>query len=579
MGFGDGGRGRVMHARRLVIGIAIGLAALPAGRGGSADAPPGGADEATLKAARLGSDGPSLLGYFRQRTVGEADRARIVSLIRQLGDPAFAVREKASAELEAVGLPAVGLLRQAERDPDVEIVRRAERCLQRIEKVPSTALSAAAARLVARRPPDGAADVLLNYLPLADDETVGDEVRDALAAVARADRRSDAVLLKALDDPLPLRRGAAAEALARSGRPELVDAARRATADPNLEARLRATLALVTSARDKAAVPKLIALLGELPQSLGWRAEEVLVRLAGGQNPNASLGADAAARERCRAAWQAWWDRNGAGVDLARLDGAPRQLGYTLVVLIDAQAMGAPGLPGRVFELNAQHEVLWKIDGLQYPIDAKVVGADRVLIAEYHSHRVSERDFSGKVIWSRNVLMPVSVQRLPDGHTFIASRNMLMELDAAQPDGNLKQVWSHPRAQQDLIAAYKTRGGEIALLTNGGQCVRLDAARKEVGSFPVNFQRGFMFFPGIEVLPSGRLLLTQAGGVREYDPDGKPGWQASARQPTSAQRLPNGNTLVSELSGKQVLEMDRNGQPVWEYKPADGSTPLRAYRR
>src|SRR5438128_2544271 len=83
---------------------------------------------------------------------------------------------------EAIGLPAVGLLRQAERDPDVEIVRRAERCLQRIEKVPSTALSAAAARLVARRPPEGAAEVLLNYLPLADDETVADEVRDALAA-------------------------------------------------------------------------------------------------------------------------------------------------------------------------------------------------------------------------------------------------------------------------------------------------------------------------------------------------------------------------------------------------------------
>src|SRR5438067_13325590 len=187
-----------MHARRLVIGVAVGLAALAAGRG--ADAPPEAADEATLKAGRIGRDGPSLLAYFRQRTVGEADRARIVSLVRQLGDPDFTVREKASAELEAVGLPAVGLLRQAERDPDVEIVRRAERCLQRIEKVPSTALSAAAARLVARRPPEGAAEVLLNYLPLSDDETVSDGVRDALAAVARSDRRSDPVLLKALDD-------------------------------------------------------------------------------------------------------------------------------------------------------------------------------------------------------------------------------------------------------------------------------------------------------------------------------------------------------------------------------------------
>src|SRR5438552_3203099 len=100
MGPGDGRWGRVMQARWLAIGVAIGLAAVPAGRGGSADAPPVGSDEATLKTARLGSDGPSLLAYFRQRTVGETDRARIVNLIRQLGDPAFAVREKASAELE-----------------------------------------------------------------------------------------------------------------------------------------------------------------------------------------------------------------------------------------------------------------------------------------------------------------------------------------------------------------------------------------------------------------------------------------------------------------------------------------------
>src|SRR5437762_1795744 len=99
-----GGKGRVMHPRRLVIGVAVSLLALAAGGARGSDAPPEAADEATLKAARLGSDGPALLAYFRQRTVGEANRARIVALIRQLGDPSFAVREKASAELEAVGL-------------------------------------------------------------------------------------------------------------------------------------------------------------------------------------------------------------------------------------------------------------------------------------------------------------------------------------------------------------------------------------------------------------------------------------------------------------------------------------------
>ena len=46
---------------------------------------------------------------------------RIDGLIRQLGDPAYAVRERALADLVACGLSAVGPLRQAQRDPDVEI--------------------------------------------------------------------------------------------------------------------------------------------------------------------------------------------------------------------------------------------------------------------------------------------------------------------------------------------------------------------------------------------------------------------------------------------------------------------------
>jgi hypothetical protein len=36
--------------------------------------------------------------------------------------------------------------------------------------------------------------------------------------------------------------------------------------------------------------------------------------------------------------------------------------------------------------------------------------------------------------------------------------------------------------------------------------------------------------------------------------------------PTSATRLPNGNTLVASTMGQQVLELDRTGKTVWEYK-------------
>src|SRR5262245_24712286 len=62
----------------------------------------------------------------------EANPERIASLLRQLGHPAFAKREAASKELEAVGAPALDALRKAASDGDPEIRRRAERILQAI---------------------------------------------------------------------------------------------------------------------------------------------------------------------------------------------------------------------------------------------------------------------------------------------------------------------------------------------------------------------------------------------------------------------------------------------------------------
>lgn len=174
------------------VALAVGLAAavIGPGRGPAADPAPA-ADDQILKTARVGTDGPALLEYFRTRTVTAADRQRIAALIRQLGAPAYADRERATAELTAIGLPAIGPLRRAQADADVEIARRADRCLDRIERVPITAVSTAAARTIGRLKPPGAAGVLLAYLPAADDEAVADEVREALAAVAVAGGRPD----------------------------------------------------------------------------------------------------------------------------------------------------------------------------------------------------------------------------------------------------------------------------------------------------------------------------------------------------------------------------------------------------
>jgi hypothetical protein len=174
-------------------------------------------DVEILKQGSLPNEGTALLKFFQTRTVADAAKARLLELIRKLGEDDFDARESASEEIERFGISAVGLLRQAERDSDVEVSRRCERILAEIEKVPTSQLSTAAARMLAKYKPDNTAEVMLNYLPLSDDEMIAQEVRNTLAAVAMRDGKPEPLFIKALGDRDSLRRGAAAEALARGG--------------------------------------------------------------------------------------------------------------------------------------------------------------------------------------------------------------------------------------------------------------------------------------------------------------------------------------------------------------------------
>jgi HEAT repeat protein len=523
------------------------------------------ADEQTLRNAKLGVDGPALLEFFRQRTLANADREKILALIRQLGDDDFSVREKAFADLVALGNPAVPLLRQATSDPDAEVVRRSERCLERIEGTVGVSVSSAAARLVAVRKPAGAAEVLLAYLPFADDESVVDEVRQALTAVAVRDGKPEAALVAALTDKNALKRATAAEALCRSGAAGQRPALRKLLDDPEPVVRLRVALCLVTL-KERATVPVLIALLGELPPQQLWQVEDVLYQLAGDEAPQVALTSDPASRRKCREAWEAWWKEHGARIDLAKLDAVPEQLGYTLIVQMDMT-----GITGRVLEVDKDGKVRWQIEGLQYPIDAHVLKGDRVLIAEFRGNRVTERNLKGEVVWEKAMQMPIAVQRLPNGNTFMASRNQLMEVDK---DG--KEIFNQRRPGYDIMAALKLRDGQIAVITTSGQFKRLDTEGKEIKSLTVG---NVQTFAAIDLLPNGRVLvpLYSQNKVVEYDAEGKSVWEAAIQWPTSAFRLPNGNTLVSSYGSQTVMELDRAGKVVWQHR-VDGR-PWRGRRR
>src|SRR5882724_3662570 len=102
------------------------------------------ADESTVRAAHIGTDGPSLVRYLRKLTPRENRLDQVSTLIRQLGHESFAARA-ATNQLMAIGPAAAPSLRQASQSADPEVRRRAQGCLQHLARAPDATLYAAVA--------------------------------------------------------------------------------------------------------------------------------------------------------------------------------------------------------------------------------------------------------------------------------------------------------------------------------------------------------------------------------------------------------------------------------------------------
>lgn len=517
------------------------------------------------------ADPATLLTEVRSRCLSDDAIVRARRLIGQLGDPSEEVRERARAGLLALGPNVVPLLRGAAEAAGANDNRAAvTSCLQAFtDQGGAPPLPAAAVRLLALRKPAGAAEALLAYAPLATDDAMATEIHTALAALAVRDGKLEPALVAALADRLPLRRAVAAEVVGRDGRDEDRALVRPLLRDRDADVRLRAALVLA-GARDKEAVPVLIALLTDLPAGAAEQAEDFLRQLAGDHAPEVALGEDAAGRRKCRDAWAGWWRDRGARAELPALDPALRLHGYTLIV----EMYNALHRGGRVFEVDAAGKVRWSIEGLLGPTDAQVLPGDRVLITEQNAARVSERDLKGKVLWEKAVPNVLRSERLRNGHTLLVSRNQILETDRAGKD-----VFAYTRPGYDILNACRLRDGQYALFTTGYEYVRLDATGKErktghVKPFPM-----YHMVHSVEILPNDRVLIAEysTGRVSEQDLDGKVLWQQAAPGAVGVSRLPNGHTLIAAHNPQRVNEVDPKGKVVWEYK--EGVSPYYARRR
>jgi hypothetical protein len=512
------------------------------------------------------TDGPALLAAFQKRTVSPAQTAKVLTHIRELGDAKYAIRQRASTELVALGPPIVPLLRHSLPGTSVEQSRRIEQCLEQIAVARNAdALPCIAVRLLAMRKPAGATETLLAYFPFTDDEEMKWEVAKTLHGLVRPGDKPDASLVKALSDVLPARRALAGEVLAATPDAEVRAAVRKLLGDPEPSVRLRVAVALACAA-DRKAVPVLIELLAESPADQAWQADEILRTIAGANAPSIPPADDAASRQKQRDAWRAWHVAHGDKVKLAPQPIPPPLLGFTTISAFSPPPDRTRSL---VLEVDRHGKVRWQFTA-HYPLDLRVLPNRRVLLCEGEALRVTERDFKGNIHWQVNTpTMPYNVQRLPNGNTFVAARMRLLEYD---PAGKL--IFDRPI--EELIGGVKLPDGQIVYLDAKGKCFRLDTAGKIVKTFESG--QGADTGCVLDLTRRGTLLVTQPQRGENFDLEGKSLWRIPGNAPGILTDIRNAHFLAAGFAQSAVIELDRTGKTVWRYE-TPGYHPFIARKR
>ncbi|SDL18952.1 Arylsulfotransferase (ASST) [Modicisalibacter muralis] len=242
-----------------------------------------------------------------------------------------------------------------------------------------------------------------------------------------------------------------------------------------------------------------------------------------------------------------------------------------------------------IVKLDSESNVIWKyLEHAHHDIDIGPDGRIAALTHEYASEPIEGVDFL-----EQPYIMDYAVILSPEGK----------ELEKIP----LLPVMARSRYDDLLVRGAAYHATRDALHTNGIEFITAEAAENfpygEAGDLLISFRnistvavldpeseeitwatRG----PWIEqhdadLLPNGDIMLFDNYGnfenknlsrVLQFDPEnmeitwsyhGTDEHPLSSAIRSSAQRLPNGNTLITESNGGRLLEVTREGDIVWEY--------------
>jgi hypothetical protein len=187
----------------------------------------------------------------------------------------------------------------------------------------------------------------------------------------------------------------------------------------------------------------------------------------------------------------------------------------------------------------------------------------------------------GKVAWSYAIPSKDASgksQELDDA-TLLPNGNVLFShlTGASEVTPDKKIIWNHDAEPGSEIHIVEPMGdGKVMVVQNGDP-----AKLMIINTATDTIEKQFTLPAGKPKTPHGqfrRVRVTKAGTflaahmdmgkVSEYDADGKEIWTVKAPGAWDAERLPNGNTLIS-VQQRGVREVDPKGNTVWEFTQKD----------
>nr|WP_299381619.1 aryl-sulfate sulfotransferase [Allomuricauda sp.] len=187
-------------------------------------------------------------------------------------------------------------------------------------------------------------------------------------------------------------------------------------------------------------------------------------------------------------------------------------------------------------------------------------------------------DEEGKVVWDAQRRGARDGYVLKNGNVLVCWANVVREYDK-----NKRIIFSYERSEKkmELGTAVRLRNGNTLITESGTKprIVEVNKKGKVVRSTPLQPETDNVHMQTrmARKLKNGNYLVPHllAFAVKEYQPDGSIvktfstdfeafGGRGSKTWPFTAIRMKNGNTLVTLTQGNRVVELDSEGNIVWE---------------